>query len=240
MDKLERAQIRLLLDHLGAECRAKSAEKNKALHAQHSAKHILQSGATVKAAIWIAEELASSYVKDVVAAVSDVAMDIEAFNMIVADVTIMFQSLQPEIDQAVKFATMRDSGGAQFDSVTKEANRLFQDLKTRTLRLLEIHRFSFTHPSPSKLAELRKPILPRAQPQQPKNKGGKPLAAHWDQMWAAIAFQLWEGELKPSKQKDISEAMLAWFVAHEIDVGSTAVTDRARALWQLIEAKRMG
>lgn len=67
------------------------------------------------------------------------------------------------------------------------------------------------------------------------NRGGKPLAKHWDEVWAQIAFQLWNGDLKPESQADIKRAMFAWFNAREIEVGDTAVTQRARQLWRLLD-----
>lgn len=54
-------------------------------------------------------------------------------------------------------------------------------------------------------------------------------------MWADIAIKLWTGDLVPKRQADISEAMFAWFNGKEINVGQTAVTERARALWLKIE-----
>ena len=239
MDKIERAQIRLLFEHLGAECRAKAAEQNNTMHANHSAQGVLQSGGTVRAALGIAEELANTYVADVVAAVAEVVKDAQAFNMIVTDVTIMIQDLQPSIDQAVKLATAGGSGGHRFDSVGKEANRLFRELQVKTLRQLELHRFSFTRSSPEEPKGQVSTQLPPPQ-FQPKNQGGKPLAAHWDDMWAEIAVLLWEGDLKPTKQKDISDAMFAWLSDNGIDAGQTAVTERARALWLKIEPKLRG
>jgi hypothetical protein len=59
VDKLERAQIRLLLDHLGAEAREQLHQKNKSMHADHSARGLLRSGATIKASLRIAEEVAT-------------------------------------------------------------------------------------------------------------------------------------------------------------------------------------
>jgi hypothetical protein len=185
----------------------------------------------------IAEELATAYVTELVAAVSDVAKDIEAFNMMVTDVTIMFQDLQPSIDEAVRLATTGGSGGQRFDSVSKEAGRLLRELQARTLRLLEIHRFSFIKTSPNDRNELL-PRLGKTAPPAAKNKGGKPLAKHWDDMWAAIAVSLWTGDLKPESQADVKRAMLAWFDDQEIDVGDTPVVERARALWRKMEASR--
>jgi hypothetical protein len=71
-----------------------------------------------------------------------------------------------------------------------------------------------------------------------RNAGGKPLAKHWDAMWADIAVQLWTGDLQPLSQADVKRAMQRWFDDHEIDVGDTALVDRARQLWQRMEAAK--
>lgn len=55
-------------------------------------------------------------------------------------------------------------------------------------------------------------------------------------MWADIAVKLWTGDLAPKSQADIKRAMFAWFNAKEIEIGDTAVTQRARQLWQKIQA----
>ncbi len=155
--------------------------------------------------------------------------------MIVTSVTIMLRELQPSIDDAVKLATARIASGQRFDSVGNEATRLFSDLQTKTLRLLEIHRFSFTRPSPNDRKALRSGITLKALPTA-ANKGGKPIAAHWDQMWSSIAVELWLGILKPKRQGDVTKAMKAWFEAEDIEVSDTAVVERARKLWAAIEA----
>ncbi|MEM6827114.1 MAG: hypothetical protein AAF553_04150 [Pseudomonadota bacterium] len=55
-------------------------------------------------------------------------------------------------------------------------------------------------------------------------------------MWAYIAVQLWAGDLKPKKQADVKKAMFEWLSANEIEVGDTAVTQRARQLWQAMQS----
>lgn len=233
MDKLERAQIRLLLDHLGIEVRQKLQEQNKAMHADHSARGILRSGSTIKAALRIAEELATAFVQRSFDAAAGVAQDIDAFNMVLTDVTIFFRDIEVTVKQAVSFASNGPS------AASREADRLFLELKQQVLRLVEIQRFSFTRPAPSSIAA-RAPSSLAAPAASRKNKGGVPIAAHWDEMWAAISVQLWEGDLKPKRQKDISDAMFAWLNERELDAGKTAVTDRARTLWQMLEARLHG
>lgn len=68
-----------------------------------------------------------------------------------------------------------------------------------------------------------------------RNPGGKPLAAHWDRMWAAIAIKLWSGELNPKSQGDVKKAMIDWFNQAEIEIGDTALTQRARQRWQAMQ-----
>lgn len=235
MDKLERAQIRLLLEHLGSEYRAQADERQKAMHADHAARGTLQSGATVKSALRIAEDLATDYVKTIVATVADVSQDSDAFSMTLTDVTIMLRDLQVGVGQAVSLASGGGEGANNYSSVSRETNRLFMELQQRTLRLLEIHRFSFTRPSPARVVELRSPVLRQSQEQPSKNKGGKPLARHWDEMWATIAVQFYVGDLQPETQADIERAMLGWFVDRDLEVGETAIRERARQLWRKYE-----
>lgn len=233
MDKLERAQIRLLLEHLGIEVRQKLQEQNKAMHADHAARGILKSGSTIKASLRIAEELATALVQKSFDAAAGVAQDIDAFNMVLTDVTIFFRDIEVTVKKAVSFSSNGPS------SASREADRLFLELKQKILRLVETQRFAFTRPAPSSLAS-RAPTSLSTLANSRQNKGGAPLAAHWDEMWAAIAVQLWEGDLKPTRQKDISDAMFAWLDERELDAGKTAVTDRARTLWQLLEARLRG
>lgn len=240
---MERAQIRLLLDHHGDELRRQYADQLRAMHADHASRGVLKSGATVKAALRIAEDLAVNYIKTIVEAVSHVAQNIRAFNSVMTDITIILGDMKRGIDESVELAVGKGDRGQAFQSVASEANRRFLELQQRTLRLVELHRMSFTKPSPGDLQGLgigKTPALPVAvaQPAPPKNNGGKPLAAHWDEMWADIGVQLYVGDLKPKSQKQIKDAMFAWFNAKSIDVGDTAVTDRARQLWQKIEASQ--
>ena len=124
METVERAQIRLLLEHLSSEYEVRSAEQQKAMHADHAARGRLQSGATVRSALRIAEGVASDYVKAIVLAVSDVSQDLEAFGLIATDVTLLLRGLQVSVDQAVKLATGGGEGANNYPSVSRETNIL--------------------------------------------------------------------------------------------------------------------
>lgn len=238
MDHLERAQIRLLLEHLGSEYDRTCSDAQKAMHAEHSAKGLLRSGATVKAAIRIAEDQSDTFVDKQIDAVTAVAQDIDAFNLIVAELTARFRGREAELANAIRLAT--SGQGDRFASVQREGERLFAEMRARVFKRLEIHRFSFTRPTKGDLAAIgveprTVAPIPEARP-KPKNSGGLPLAEHWDAMWADIAVKLWTGDLAPKSQADIKRAMFAWFNAKEIEIGDTAVTQRARQLWQKIQA----
>lgn len=237
VDQLERAQIRLLLEHLGSEYHRRCGEAQKVMHADHSASGRLRSGATVQAAIRIAEEHTDAFVDKLIDEVSAVAQDVDAFNMIVSALTAQFRGREAELSEAVRLAT---SGASErFASVQREGERLFAEMRSRVFKRLEIHRFAFTRPTKGDLAGMRSRGIshskPLAEPVKSKNAGGVPLAEHWDAMWAEIAVKLWLGDLKPKTQADVKRAMFEWFNSKEIAIGDTAVTQRARQLWQKIQ-----
>lgn len=239
MDTSERAQIRLILEHLNSEFIARAEEMQKAMHADHSAKRTLRSGNTVKAALRLCEDQLRDYIAKAVDSVAAVAQDTDAFAMISASLAGLLRNCEAHVETAVKLAT--GGQGERFASVKREADRLFAEMSQHVLRTLQLHGFTFTRPSPSKVASFRQSLslqAPAAQaPDQapaPLNKGGKPLAAHWDRMWAAMAGQLYDGSLIPKTQADIERAMLDWFAGEKIKIGESKVRARARILWQEI------
>jgi len=240
METLERNQIRLILERQVDKSLHALEDEQKALRAKRAAEGILRSGQTVKLTVRNMEGEASLFIERVINDVSDIAQDIEAFNLITASLAKLFHGFQTHLDKAVNLVSI--GGDGQMGSVQIAANELFQAAKDKATKLLEIHRFSFTRPSPGSLDAMRARISgdtsQRSEPvrQSPKNAGGKPLAKHWDEMWAHVAVQLWAGELQPKTQAEIKSAMFEWFNVNEIDIGDTAVTQRARQLWQAMQA----
>lgn len=207
------------------------------MHAEHSAKGLLRSGATVKATIRIAENQTDAFVDKLIDGVTAVAQDIDAFNLIVSEMTARFRGREAELAEAVRLST--SAQGFRFAGVRDEAEHLFAEMHTRVFKRLEIHRSSFTRPTKGDLAAMGIRSQATAPPPdvaaKAKNAGGVPLAEHWDEMWSDIAVKLWIGELKPKTQADVKRAMFAWFNDKEIVIGDTAVTQRARRLWQKIQ-----
>ena len=209
-------------------------DAQKAMHAEHSAKGLLQSGNTVRRSVEIIEDHAAKFVEEAVDQTAAVAQDMDAFNVITASLNALFRGFEPHLKNGIRLATIRDN--QRSESVVKAGEKLFAEMRSRIFKQLEIHRFSFTKPTSGDLAAQRERVFgvlePLEKEQRHKNPGGKPLAAHWDAMWADIAIRLWDGSLIPKKQADIKAAMFDWLNAHGIDASDTAVTERARGLWK--------
>lgn len=229
MEPQHRAQIRLILEHNLDAGQNEFRKRVKALQASNASKGLLRSGGTIKAAIRIMEELATVLVKDSTDQVVAVRRDPDAFSLIHETLRELQNYFRSELDPIICMSTGHTRESRRSGSAYREADRLFADQEMRTSRQLELHRFSF-------IQRLVMPDAGPAQQEQRKNPGGRPVARHWDEMWAAIAVMLYVGDLKPETQSEIEAAMKDWFVRHDLDVGDTPVRDRARALWRQFKA----
>ena len=230
MDEPQRQQIALIHAHeLDLANRDANREAN-AIYAANSFKGVLQSGATVRQVVRAIGTATEILLDKLLRATGSVTKGAGSFNMIQLAIDDHFANVQVEVDRAARMASGR-SAQAAVPSVAKAANELFDGVKSDIRARLEIERFAF-----KSIAQDPAPIA-HAHPlvTAPKNKGGKPLAAHWDQMWSSIAVRLWLGDLQPERLSHVKEAMLAWFADKEIEIGDTAITERARQLWQKME-----
>ncbi len=91
-------------------------------------------------------------------------------------------------------------------------------------------------------ADVEKLVPPQTSPvpatATPVNKGGRPPADYWDDLWVEICRQLYVGELIPKRQSDIENAMVNW-LAHTCNEHPSTSTIRPRAakLWRTIEGE---
>lgn len=235
MDATAREDARRVLEAAEGSARKAVLDGKRPLYARYSPNGLFHAPVLVKGAVRLFETETEALIVELTDRVSAISKDIEAFAMIADCMTRFDRFLVAELDDVILKAS-RDTGVAS-PSVERSAKAEFAGAQERWRRQLEIHRFSFIgQPVAGWLASAETSQI-ALKPN--KNMGGKPLAAHWDAMWADIAFQLWNGDLQPTKQADISKAMFAWLTAQEINAGQTAVTERARAIWQKIEAKRL-
>lgn len=232
MDEHQRKRVELILAHELELARRAANQAAQAVYAEHGARGRLGSGATVKVVLQSIEANANSLLDKLIEVIGKFARNGEAFAMIDTAITNHFEDVKGEVQEAARMA----SGLGKLEatpSIANAANELFAQAQTDMWKRLEIEKFAF------ELDELvaAPPQAPTAF--SPKNSGGKPLAAHWDDMWSSIAVQLWEGKLDPKTQADISRAMLDWFAAAGQEIGETAVRSRARQLWLKYEAAKL-
>jgi hypothetical protein len=102
-------------------------------------------------------------------------------------------------------------------------------LRQEIARMYELEAFRFENAG--REAQLAENVIPAAKP----NKSGRPPAEWWDDMWVAIAKQLYEGKLVPKRQVDIEDAMHEWIAAKDSSASTSTVRKRARKLWDALK-----
>jgi hypothetical protein len=188
---------------------------------------------TVGGAIESLEEDAGRYVANCVDQVAAIDKSTEAFAMLSEATQGFLRFLTARFDEAVRKGLGGRGEQSRAPNFDDQFTKMWREACARSTRQLEIHRFTFTTPSPA-----AEPLPSFGLVPHKKNQGGKPLARHWDEMWAEIAMRLWTGEFQPQSQADVTRAMLEWLSANNIDAGDSTVVPRARQLWQKIEATK--
>jgi hypothetical protein len=109
------------------------------------------------------------------------------------------------------------------------AQTLFQTVRNEAERDLQIALFSFT--GGSICASEQAAVAPK----EPSAKTGRPLAKHWDSVWAITAAALYNGDLQPQNQADLERFMAQWLSDQGVETAPSTVRTRARALWDAIQ-----
>lgn len=147
-----------------------------------------------------------------------------------------FAMVQDALDELLRRLTevvgkvMEKTGVAYVGDAKRATDLKWRAAGKRLTGQIERHRSGFKEVRPPQSLNSNTPLKTKTG-----NAGGKPLAKHWDAMWADIATQLWNGDLKPRTQADIKVAMFDWLNGQGIEAGDTVVTERARALWQRMQ-----
>lgn len=237
MKSEQRQQIRLILADALERAEKDIGEKVRQLHTEHAAKGCLNSGATLKRHVEIFETVGQSYVSNTLDAVADVSMEMEAFSIYEEGqlqlLTMMKRNLKD--DKVYEVCT----AGKPNSAIASALGLQVMSVEGQLMRLKNLRRFSFTKPEPIERVSDRfsfgstekRSILP-PKSEVKKNKGGRPAAEHWDDMWAAMATLLYEGDLEPKRQADIEKAMMDWLESNGHSAADSTVRKRARLLWQ--------
>ena len=209
-------------------------DKVKQLHADHAAKGDIRSGATLKRHVEIFDDVGQGYVSSTLDAIAGVSMQIEAFAMYEEGHLQLTSFMKRNLEDDKIFGACKR--GISSGAIAADVWLQFTSVEGQLHRLKNLRRMSFTKPESidQNFNELKS--VPVSNPKAIKNKGGRPAAEHWDDMWVAIAMQLYEGDLQPKRQADIEKAMMDCLADAGHSAADSTVRKRARLLWQRIEA----
>lgn len=235
MDQEVTEQIRLILTDADESARQTVKRHIDDVNAQHGLRGTTHSSMRVGAAIIVLEQDGSQFIKDAVDRVASVAKNAEAFALLDDAVRGFLSFLSASFDDVASNSLGGRGSQARAPQFAAALSGEWDNAYARVLRKLELHRFHFTQPNVENTADIAK-FEPPTTSAESKNRGGKPLAKHWDEMWSSIAVQLYVGDLQPKTQADIERAMTGWFVDNSLDVGESTIRDRARQLWRKLQA----
>lgn len=224
MDAEDRKQLELLSERALKRGQDDFEQKVRQMYAEHSAKGVLGSGSTIKAGVRLMGEVGSRTLEVLVEQCSPVSRSEEALVLIGETIGKLLDAFKIRMLDLIDKATRMNPSA----SITSAAFDLFREMRSDLETDLLLARHGYLRRADEEPAQSRSA---RLKP----NAGGKPLAEHWDAMWAGIAVQLWTGVLQPKRQADVKKAMFDWLNANEIEVGDTVVTQRARQLWQAMQ-----
>lgn len=226
MDERQKLQIGLIVAHQSRQLRAIVITRMDTLKSDHAARGILQSGMTIKAAAQIVSDAVERLYGELLAEVEGICRDLEAFDLVSDAVRNAIDTGEELFWPVVKLATGKPERPID-PSVERAAGELIANLKNDVEARLGIARFDFDAPmSPGpNVAGKQDETSPGT------SKGGRPPAEFWDDLWSAIAIDLYTGVLVPKSQADIERAMNDWISVKNQSCANSTVRKRARKLW---------
>ena len=215
MNDRERKRTELIIEDELASADKSLTKVIESVYAEHSAKGVLRSGYTIKAVMLACEQSANKLLDILVAKVQPILPDAETFLSITTALTAFLVIVESHKTRLLGVSNASAAGAVE------AVDELMKEIREGIGRRMEIASFDFDRVI---LKQTNKPLAVM-------NRGGKPLAAHWDEMWASIAVALYTGDLQPKSQADIETVIKQWFYDNNLDIGDTAARERARTLW---------
>lgn len=230
MDDRERERIRLIAAHEGSLASRALIDQLGTVLADHSVKGCLHSGATITVSVQAMQALADAYLDNIAGKIKAIAPSAESFALLSEAMLEFLNVCGNAMPGILKLAR----GGrlvAGNDSIAVAGMALFNQMRADIDARLSILAYEFeTVPAIDNEA---------VQPVETLNMaklGGRPPAAFWDDLWAAIAVALYVGELIPKTQADIERAMADWLEVNKKSAAPSTIRARARRLWDGIAA----
>lgn len=223
MNDRQREQIARIIELASNSSRGGLALAIQQIYASHSTAGRLGSGSTMVAIVAEMRRVAGLLLSEIVTKTAAVSLTPAAFEEIASGIQRWLRACEDELSEVAR-TTSR--GRLQGSAVALElGQREFEKVKHEVEQRLEIERYHF-EPEAQSIDVVRSIRAPR---------GGRPPAEFWDDMWAAIAAQLYDGTLQPKTQADIERSMADWIQANGHDAASSTIRGRARRLADRLE-----
>ena len=180
------------------------------------------------------DELIVIFADELKKQISDIASEMDAFAILSEAVDQALDICAAHLLSVNKMASGRLQGPVD-QNIAKASQELFDKMRANVIAKLAISRFAFEPPPSSAVHPQPESLQPTTEtPGLVKWKGGRPPAAFWDEMWSAIAADLYGGKLIPKTQADIERAMAGWIERHGHAADTSTIRLRARPLWDRI------
>lgn len=230
MDDRERERIRLIATHEGSLVSRTLKERLGAVFADHAAHGRLHSGATIRVSVETMQTVGDAFLDNIGSKIKAVALGPESFALLSEAMMDFMNECGNSMPDILKMAR----GGrtvAENDSIGLAGFGLFNQMRADMDARLAILAYEFENPPGVE------PDVPGHSERASSAKlGGRPPAAFWDDLWAAIAVALYVGELIPKTQADIERAMADWLEVNKKSAAPSTIRARARRLWDGIAA----
>lgn len=230
MDAIERAQVRQILNVLDETFRSDLKDGLDRINAELPTEELLRCSNTAKRVVDFIDELLAAFVTSAVDQAATVAMNRDCYAMLEEAVMGVQRGLDRHLEATIRSDSRAGDGNA--------ARQMLESVKRKAREQLALHRRSFAGLAPSESIFGR--LLPAgfleavSKPTKP-TKSGRPLADHWDRLWAETAAALYHGDLQPKRQADIETFMAQCLDGAGLDVATSTVRKRARILWDRLQ-----
>ena len=215
--------VELVLGDAVREYKEALSARLQSMYASHSAAGRLQSGLTVRMAVQTMDALACEALESTSAKVLEIDRSADAFAILKIAMHDLVEFFRDEMPTVIRMASGRMPCEPN-SSIEAAALALFDAMESKIERKVNIVEFQFQADAPD--------TAPLPSPQS--SKAGRRRSSFWDDMWASIARDLYEGDLHPQTQADIETAMLRWIENNGHSAAVSTVRGRARRLWDLI------
>jgi hypothetical protein len=231
MDARTRQFIGLVREAIIAECAEEWSKRINQAMAEFSAKGRLHSGATIHFAVQIMEEISVKSIEQLDSKIRPVCPDEYGFHQIETGMASIIAHMEMRLDEVLKTI----GRGTISQSIRAASKDLFDKMASRIKRKVALLEFEYQATETQAAKDNGIATPPQLAP-APMSKVGRPASEFWDEMWAEICCQLFNGDLQPKRQVDIEEAMTQLIENAGETAAVSTVRKRARILWDKLSS----